>query len=93
MTGVPADIANVNGQRTSLLDEDQTAAARAQLVRELESVNPNYIIDEVGMFNSELNINNFPEIAEFMKAYRTVGPCGRLMVYKRRDLKRKARRD
>ena len=93
LTGVPADIANVNGQRTSLLDEDQTAAARAQLVRELESVNPNYIIDEVGMFNSELNINNFPEIAEFMKAYRTVGPCGRLMVYKRRDLKRKRRRD
>ena len=89
LTGVPADIQYVNGERTSLLDESETAAARAQLVSDLEATRPNYIIDEVGMFNAELNINNFPETAEFMKSYKSVGAQGRLMIYRRRDLKKR----
>ena len=91
LTGVAADIQYVNGERTSLLDESETALARAELVRELEETRPNYIIDEVGMFNAALNINSFPETAEFMKSYRSVGARGRLMIYRRRDLKKKNR--
>ena len=86
LTGVPADVQYVNGERRSILDESSTAAARQQLVRDLNETQPKYIVDELGMFNLELSINSYPELTEVMKKYKATGPVARFMIYCRRDL-------
>jgi 4-amino-4-deoxy-L-arabinose transferase-like glycosyltransferase len=91
LTGVPADVHYVNGERRSLLSEEQTAAARAQLIRDLEQTRPKYIIDELGMFNAELTIESYPELREFMKSYKSIAATAQFMIYRRRDLSPKRR--
>jgi hypothetical protein len=91
LTGVPADVEDVNGENRSVLDETAKAAARAQLIEDLSETQPLYIVDQVGMFNSELAINNYPELREFMQGYKPRGAVGLFMVYRKREKKEKDR--
>ncbi|HET9531775.1 MAG TPA: glycosyltransferase family 39 protein [Blastocatellia bacterium] len=92
LTGVAADVHYFGGQHGFLLGEDETAPARAELVRELSETRPEYVIDELGFFNNDLSILSYPELAEFMKDYRRIGVTGRFFVYHRRDMSKKRRK-
>ena len=92
LTGVPADVHYFDEDDRSVLDEATTASARVQLIRDLQETRPKYIIDELGMFNAELSINSYPELTEFMKEYKPIGPLERFMIYCRRDLREKSLR-
>src|SRR5262249_55887098 len=87
LTGVPADVQYINGENRSLMDQNSTASARAQLLEDLNETQPLYIIDEVGMFNNELPITAYPELREFMRAYKQRGRAGRFMLYRKRPRK------
>lgn len=89
LTGVPADAQYANGEHRSILEESSTAAARAQLIRDLKETQPKYIIDELGFFNGDLAILEYPELKEYMGSYKALGATGRFLVYIRRDLTRK----
>lgn len=89
LTGVPADAQYTNGERRSILEESSTAAARAQLISDLKETQPKYIIDELGFFNGDLAILEYPELKEYMGSYKASGSTGRFLVYIRRDLTRK----
>src|SRR2546425_2365647 len=85
LTGVPADIHYFTDEYRSLLDENVTARARAQLVQDLEATQPKYIVDEIGFFNGDLAILNYPELQEVMSKYKYIGPTGRFLIYIRRE--------
>ena len=89
LTGVPADAQYTNGERRSIFDEASAAAARAQLISDLNETQPKYIIDELGFFNGALTILEYPELKEYMQSYKGLGSTGRFLVYIRRDLTRK----
>lgn len=89
LTGVPADIHYFGDDYRSVLDEASTALARGQLIRDLQETRPKYIVDELGMFNSGLSINSYPELKEFMTDYKATGAVARFMIYCRRDLLKK----
>ncbi len=91
LTGVPADVHYFGDAYRSLLPDDLTEAARAQLLRDLEETGPKYIVDELGFFNSDLSIKSYPELREFMTAYRQLGTTGRFFVYLRREFSKKYR--
>jgi 4-amino-4-deoxy-L-arabinose transferase-like glycosyltransferase len=89
LTGVPADAQYANGEHRSILEESSTTAARAQLISDLKETQPKYIIDELGFFNGDLAILEYPELKEYMGSYKALGATGRFLVYIRRDLTRK----
>ncbi|HLF84734.1 MAG TPA: glycosyltransferase family 39 protein [Blastocatellia bacterium] len=89
LTGVPADVHYFGDDYRSVLDEASTALARGQLIRDLQETRPKYIVDELGMFNSGLSINSYPELKEFMTDYKATGAVARFMIYCRRDLLKK----
>jgi hypothetical protein len=91
LTGVPADVHYFGDDYQSLLTTDATAAARAELVRELEETRPKYIVDELGFFNSSLSIKSYPELREFMTAYKPVGTTARFFVYLRKEFSKRNR--
>jgi hypothetical protein len=41
------------------------------------------------MFNTDLSINSYPELKEFMTDYKATGAVARFMIYCRRDLLKK----
>ena len=92
LTGVPADVHYFDDEYRSLLGEDVTARARAQLVRDLEETQPKYIVDEIGFFNGDLAILKYAELREVMGRYKAIGSTGRFLLYIRRDLTKKALR-
>ncbi|HYP28939.1 MAG TPA: glycosyltransferase family 39 protein [Blastocatellia bacterium] len=85
LTGVPADVHYFGGEHRALLDERVTAEARAVLVGELERHRPKYVVDELGFFNADLSIEDYPETSEFMKDYKRLGATGRFLIYRRED--------
>jgi len=89
LTGVPADVQYTNGEHRAVIDEASTAAARAQLISDLTETQPKYIIDELGFFNSDLAILQYPELEKFMESYKPLGPTERFLVYVRRSLTHK----
>ena len=89
LTGIPADVHYFENERRLLFDEAITAQAREQLVRDLEETRPRYIIDELGMFNPELSLEDYPELHEFMESYRHYGTTDRFEIYRRREERRK----
>ncbi|HSO76115.1 MAG TPA: glycosyltransferase family 39 protein [Blastocatellia bacterium] len=91
LTGVPADVHNFGDDYRFLLPDDLTVTARAQLLRDLEETRPKYIVDELGFFNADLSITSYPELREFMTAYRRVGKTGRFFLYLRREFTKKYR--
>jgi hypothetical protein len=92
LTGVPADVHYFQDDYRSLLDGHATAQAREQLVRDLETTQPKYIVDELGFFNGDLAILKYPELQEVMGKYKFIGSTGRFLLYIRRDLTKKALR-
>jgi 4-amino-4-deoxy-L-arabinose transferase-like glycosyltransferase len=92
LTGVPADVHYFGDEYHSLLEDDVTAAERAELVRELQQTRPEYIIDEIGTFNSNLSIRNYPEMREFMEGYKSIGMVERFAIYRRKDFTKNYRR-
>jgi len=88
LTGVPADVHYFADYRP-VLNESKTSQSRAQLLQDLQETRPKYIVDELGMFNSDLSINSDPELADFLKDYKATGPVERFMIYCRRDLLKK----
>src|SRR5712692_2708908 len=89
LTGVPADIHYFTNEYRSLLDEADTAPARAQLVRDLQETQPKYIVDEIGFFNGDLAILKYTELQEIMDKYKSIGSTGRYLLYVRKDLTKK----
>lgn len=85
LTGVPADVHYFGDEYHSLLEDEATAAERAELARELEETRPQFIIDELGAFNSNLSINSYQELREFMEGYKSLGIIERFAVYRRKD--------
>jgi hypothetical protein len=85
LTGVPADVHYFGDEYYSLLEDDVMARERAELVRELEQARPEYIIDELGTFNSNLSLNSYPELREFMEGYKSLGMIERFAIYRRKD--------
>ncbi len=85
LTGVPADVHYFGGEQRALLDAGLTAEARAELVSDLELHMPKYVIDELGFFNAELSIEDYPELREFMKRYKKLGATGRFLIYRMKD--------
>ncbi|MFP5262106.1 MAG: ArnT family glycosyltransferase [Blastocatellia bacterium] len=92
LTGVPGDVHYFADQYRSLLEDQATAAARAELLGDLERTRPEYIIDELGAFNSGLAIMNYPELREFMDGYKSLGMVERFVVYRRKDFTKNYRR-
>lgn len=91
LTGVPADVHYFGDDYRSLLPNDLTETARAQLLHDLEETRPKYIVDELGFFNTNLSIRSYPELREFMTAYKRLGTTGRFFVYLRREFTKKYR--
>ena len=89
LTGIPADVHYFESERRVLFDEAITSQAREQLVRDLEGTSPRYIIDELGMFNPEQSLQDYPELHEFMESYRYYGTSDRFLIYRRREDRRK----
>jgi hypothetical protein len=90
LTGVPADMHYFDSENHRLLfDEATTAEARVQLVRELNETQPNFIIDELGAFNAELSIEDYPELREVMAGYKYYVTTDRFVIYRKRDQRRK----
>lgn len=92
LTGVPADVHYYHEESRSIMDESTTAAARAELVRELEAIKPKYIIDEVGMFNNELAMIRYAELREFLRAYKRLDRIERFRIYRRKDMSKKKKK-
>jgi hypothetical protein len=88
LTGVPADVHYFPDYR-SVLSDSETSKSRAQLLQDLQETRPKYIVDELGMFNSDLSINSYPELEDFLKDYKATGAVERFMIYCRRDLLKK----
>jgi 4-amino-4-deoxy-L-arabinose transferase-like glycosyltransferase len=86
LTGVPADMHYFKSEYRPILDDAITSAARARLVGELEQTRPEFIIDELAVFNSELSMSSFGETREYLNHYRELGIVGRFVVYRRKDL-------
>jgi dolichyl-phosphate-mannose-protein mannosyltransferase len=85
LTGVPADVHYFGDDYHSVLEESATQAARVELAGELKRARPEYIIDELGAFNSNLSINSYPELREVMNDYRNTGMIERFIIYRRKD--------
>jgi 4-amino-4-deoxy-L-arabinose transferase-like glycosyltransferase len=85
LTGVPADIHYFGAGYEHLLDDRKTAPAREELAVELRATRPAYIIDELGFFNNDLSIQDYPELSELMKGYDYIGATGRFLIYRRKD--------
>lgn len=88
LTGVPADVHYFTDYR-SILSDSETSQSRLRLLQDLQETRPKYIVDELGMFNSALSINSYPELGEFLQEYKATGPVERFMIYCRRDLLKK----
>jgi hypothetical protein len=91
LTGVPADVHYFGDDYLLLVPAEATAAARAELVRDLEETRPKYIVDELGFFNSSLSIQSYPELREFMTAYKPLGTTARFFIYLRKEFSKRNR--
>jgi len=88
LTGVPGDV-HFSPSGHPILDEQTTADARAELLKELRSSRPKYIIDELGFYNPNLTMDTYPELAEYLDDYKPLGSVGRFLVYLRKEYAKK----
>ena len=93
LTGVPGDAHYHSFHYHTVLDERDTAAARRELADELTSVQPEYIIDELGFFNDNLAMPRYAEFDEVLDRYKRLGTVRRFIIYRRRDLIKAGKRD
>jgi hypothetical protein len=85
LTGFAADLQYGREEYHSLLDSSLTAAARAELVRDLEQTPPKYIVDELGFRDEQLSIQKYPELHQVLKNYERRSPEDRFPIYMRRE--------
>jgi len=85
LTGVPADVQYGGAGYRVILDASLTAAARAELVRDLERTPPKYVVDELGFRDSELSIMRYSELQEFMNNYERRSSDVSIPIYVRRN--------
>lgn len=90
LTGVPADVHHAAASRP-ITDESVNAAARIELLRDLEQTRPKYIVDELGFFSTELSIESYPEFREFLRDYKNIGTTGEFIIYRNREQRRRDR--
>ena len=91
LTGVPSDVHYFGEAYVSVLDEKTTAAYREQLLHDLQATRPIYIIDELGFFNDDLAIKNYPELRDFFADYKFAESRGRSLIYYRPKTKEKSK--
>ncbi len=84
LTGLPADVQYATEGYRFILDATVTAAARTELVRDLEQTLPKYIVDELGFRDEQLSVLRYPELNDFMKNYDRRSRDDRFPVYIRR---------
>ncbi len=89
LTGVPSDVHYFGEAYISVLDEKTTAAYRQQLLSDLQATRPIYIIDELGFFNNDLAMKNYPELKDFLAEYKFAESRGRSLIYYRPKTKEK----
>jgi hypothetical protein len=89
LTGVPSDVHYFSEAYVPVLDEKTTAVYRAQLLNDLQATRPVYIIDELGFFNDDLAIRNYPDLKEFLTDYKLAESRGRALIYYRPKPKNK----
>ena len=69
--------------------KNSTNHARAELLKDLQQTQPKYIVDELGFFNSALEMDNYPELKDFLSNYKLLGNVERFFIYRRRVPKEK----
>lgn len=84
LTGVPADVQYANEGYRSILDSRVTAAARRELVLDLEQTPPKYIVDELSFRDEHLSILRYPDLNDLMKNYDRRSGDDRIPIYVRR---------
>jgi hypothetical protein len=89
LTGVPADVHYFGETYVPVLDAETTAVNRRQLLQDLRANPPKYIVDELGFFNADLAITNYPELKDFLEGYKLAETRGRFLIYFRRAPKAK----
>jgi 4-amino-4-deoxy-L-arabinose transferase-like glycosyltransferase len=91
LTGVPSDVHYFSESYVSVLDAKTTSAYRQALLQDLQTTRPVYIIDELGFFNDDLALKNYPELKDFLADYKLVGSRGRFLIYYRPKEKNKSK--
>ena len=76
LTGVLADRHLTNSE---VIAPDLAAANR----RELVTTKPDWIVDGLGPYNPTLAITNYPELRDWLRAYREVGRTAHSIIYQR----------
>jgi 4-amino-4-deoxy-L-arabinose transferase-like glycosyltransferase len=89
LTGVPSDVHYFSESYIAVLDEKTTAAYRQQLLQDLQATRPVYIVDELGFFNDDLALKNYPELKDFLADYKLAESRGRSLIYYRPKVKNK----
>jgi 4-amino-4-deoxy-L-arabinose transferase-like glycosyltransferase len=81
LTGLPADVWYGSEEYRLLLDDNATAAARVELLNELEQTPPKFIIDELGFRDPRFSITSYPELLELLSNYERLNPGARVPIY------------
>ena len=79
LTGVPADIHLVQSRSVA---PKRAAENRRLLLRELQASRPDYIVDGLGLYNTELAMEMYPELGAFLDGhYRPLAQLGWGAIY------------
>lgn len=84
LTGLPADVWYGSEEYRLILDDKTTAAARAELLADLERTPPMYIIDELGLRDARFSIMDYPELRDFMNKYERLTSESSAPIYIRK---------
>jgi len=84
LTGLPADVWYGSEEYHLILDDKTTAAARAELLRDVERNPPRYIIDELGLRDARFSTMAYPELRDFMSKYKRLTSESSAPIYIRK---------
>ncbi len=78
LTGVPADR---HLSSAAAIASEWAAVHRAEFIRS----QPTFLVDGLSLYNSRLDINKYPDLAEWLTRYCEVGRTGGMIVYQYMD--------
>ncbi len=78
VTGVPADRHLSESQP---VDRDWASRNRVELSR----TEPSFLVDGLSLYNPQLDIHRYPELAAWLAQYSVAGRAGATVIYRRRD--------
>jgi len=84
LTGLPADVWYGSEEYHLIFDDETTATARAELLRDVERNPPRYIIDELGLRDARFSIMAYPELRDFMSKYERLPSESSAPIYIRK---------